>query len=415
MRNPFSGVKFGLRGSGPITVEDYRKLARRKLPGMVWAYVDEGAESLTTLRANRDAFSRWALKTRVLHGSVVESMATTVAGADLDLPVFLSPTGLTAITHWTGELAAAQAAERAGTRAVISTAASYSVEEIAAGTSQSHLFQLYPSAEPTGAQRDLTMTILKRAAAAGFTGMFVTVDAPTVGNREGERHQGMIANPRFTPRQILSAARRPAWSADFLFRRRVSSPMLVEDGGSAVEAVQNQGQLLRPDLAWADLRRIRDAWDGPLYVKGILHPDDAEQAVACGADGIVVSNHGGRQLDHAIASLDALPAVVDRVGDRVPVLLDGGIRRGTDVVKALCLGATAVGIGRPYIYGLAARGSAGVQHVLEILRDEIARVMLFMGVSDVSQLNRSMLLPAGQAQFEAAPDALVPAAVGALR
>jgi isopentenyl diphosphate isomerase/L-lactate dehydrogenase-like FMN-dependent dehydrogenase len=403
MRNPFSGVKFSLTGSGPITVEDYRQLARRKVPNMVWAYIDGGAEDLVTVSANREAFSRWALKTKVLHGAVAPSTSVTVAGADLDFPVYLSPTGLTGIAHWTGELAAAQAAERVGTRAVISTAASYSIEEIATGTRERHLFQLYPPSAPEGGQRDITLEILKRAEKAGVPGLFVTVDTPTIGNREGERREGMGVPPRFTPRQVLSAALRPSWSIEFLRRNRVSSPMLISNDDvrpGSVESARNMAAMLRPDLVWEDVERIRDHWDKPMYVKGILHPDDAERAVRAGADGVVVSNHGGRQLDGSVAALDALPAVVDRVGGRVPVLLDGGIRRGTDVVKALCLGATAVGIGRPYVYGLAVHGSVGVRGVLEILKDEIDRTLLFMGVSHVSHLDRSSLIPAGIPQFD---------------
>lgn len=378
------------RSGGPITVEDYRRRARRALPGMVWAYVDGGAESEWTLRENQAAFDRWALRSRVLTGSSGSGLTAKLGGSELSMPVFLSPTGMTGLVHWQGERAAARAAEAAGTRAVLSTASSYTVEEVAAATTEDHFFQLYPWTSRTTGQ-PLSKVFIDRAGDAGFTALFVTVDVPTAGNRLGERKRGMGIPPTLTPARALSAAARPRWAYGFLRHQRVSSRMLVDERGTraAVDSARAQQTLLRPDLVWDDFARIREMWSGPVYLKGILDADDAQRAVELGADGVLVSNHGGRQLDGAPAALDALPAVVERVGDRVPVLLDGGVRRGSDVVKALALGATAVGIGRPYVYGLAARGQAGVEHVLEIFREEIVRTLTLMGVEDVADLNRS--------------------------
>ncbi|TSD48877.1 alpha-hydroxy-acid oxidizing protein [Rhodococcus sp. KBS0724] len=384
--------------TSPITVADYRERARKALPGMIWAYVDGGAEDEVTLRANVDDFDKWALRSRVLTGNEGQGLTAKVGNTALDLPVFLSPTGMTGLIQWTGERAAARAAERAGTRAVISTASSYTVEEIADATSENHFFQLYPwTSVRTG--ESLAKKFIDRAHHAGYSALFVTVDVPVPGNREGERKRGMGIPPTLSPSRALDAARKPRWAYNFLKHQRISSRMLVDERGAAaaVRSAQKQVSLLRPELCWDDLAKIRDLWDGPMYVKGILDPDDAAAAVRLGADGIVVSNHGGRQLDSALSSLEALPAVVDRVGGSggVPVYLDGGIRRGSDVVKALALGATAVGIGRPYVYGLAVGGEDGVAHVLEIFREEIARTLTLMGVRDIAELDRSHIMRRG--------------------
>jgi L-lactate dehydrogenase (cytochrome)/(S)-mandelate dehydrogenase len=383
---------------GPITIEDYRRLARRAVPSMVWAYVDGGAEDHITLRSNREAYERWCLRSRVLTGNEPTDLSVEVAGVRLSLPVLLAPTGLTGISHWTGELGAAQAAEHTGTRAILSTAATYSIEEVAAGTDQDHFFQLYPWADETTGARALTESFIDRAKRSGFRALFVTVDVPTHGNREGERRRGLGTPPILTPSRIASAAVRPKWWYGFLRHQRMGARILVDEGGAkaAVRSVQAQYRWMRPELDWSDFAWMREQWSGPLFIKGVLDEEDAAQAVDLGADGIVVSNHGGRQLDGAVASLDALPAIVQRVNGQAEVLLDGGVRRGTDVIKALCLGAKAVCIGRPYVYGLAVRGPDGVQHILKILHEEMVRAMTLMGVGRLDDLDPSWLLPAHQ-------------------
>jgi L-lactate dehydrogenase (cytochrome)/(S)-mandelate dehydrogenase len=382
----------------PMTVADYRELARRKVPDMVWAYVDYGAEDLVTLQANRSAFDRYRLRTKVLSGNKADDLSAQVAGEPVSFPVLLGPVGLLGLAHHTGERGAAQAAERAGTLSVVSTSASYSFEEVSGATDRPHFFQLYPWADLNSGRHDLTLSLMQRAQRAGFRAMFVTVDVPTQGNRESERRRGMGKPPVITPARVLDAARRPAWWTTFLLHQRISQRNLVDGGGgrAAMRSLDKAYTMMRPELDWSDFSWMRDHWDGPLYVKGILDADDAARAVDLGADGVVVSNHGGRQLDGAVASLDALPAVVARVGERAEVLLDGGIRRGTDVVKALCLGATAVLIGRPYVYGLAARGPAGVEHVLGILHEEVRRAMVLMGVNSVKELTPDRLAPADE-------------------
>ena len=372
-----------------VSVEDFRRCACRALPTMVWAYLDGGAEDERTLRGNRRAFANWQLRQRVLCGHSNVDLTVTVDGQRLDLPVLLAPTGLTGLAHWSGELAAARAAEVAGTRLVLSTASSYSMEEVAAATSADHWFQLYPWGD--GSFSD---SMLGRARDAGYRTLVVTVDVPVQGNRTGERRTGMGHPPILTPRRIADAAVRPAWWYGLLRHRRMTMRSLTHTAGArgAVESVAIQNRRIRPDLTWRDVAALRERWDGPFLVKGVLESDDAVRAVdEVGATGVVVSNHGGRQLNGVCASLDALPGIADAVGERATVLLDGGIRCGTDVVTALALGADAVLIGRPYLYGLAVAGEAGVRAVLDILAAEMRSTLTLMGVASVADLNRSVL------------------------
>lgn len=378
-----------------LSVRDLEASARRALPDMVWAYVNSGAEDLVTLTGNVDAWQSWRLPQRVLTGVDEITLATRLAGVDVDLPVLLAPTGLTGLTHWQGEVAAARAAEARGTRAVLSMAASYLPEEVVAATRQRHHFQLYPWRDEAQDPYRLVDATIDRVAGLGFTSLFVTVDTPIPGNREVERRRGIGIDPVLTPRRILDAARRPRWSLGFLRHRRVGIRLLTPNHGlrHALRAADRHAQLLSPHFDWASLEHVRRRWDGPLYVKGILDPDDALRAVDSGADGIVVSNHGGRQMDSALATGHALGPVVDAVGGRCEILVDGGIRRGADIVKALCLGADGVLIGRAYLYGLAVAGQTGVEQVLDVLATEMRRVMTFMGVADVRGLHQGLLLP----------------------
>jgi L-lactate dehydrogenase (cytochrome)/(S)-mandelate dehydrogenase len=388
-------------GRDPLNVDDYRRLARRSVPDMVWAFFDYGAEDNVTMAANRAAFARYALRQRVLVGNDPVDLSTTVAGEPLSLPVLLAPTGLAGLVHWSGEPAAARAAEQAGTLAVLSTASSYSYEEVDAATEKKHFFQLYPyhdkSSSSGSLQNNVVASLMERAQTAGYKAMFVTADVPMSGNKEAERRRGLGKPPTMTPRRALDGALHPRWAYGFLRYQRISMRNLVSAGGTkaAMDSIVRQERMMRRELSWTDLAWMRSRWTGPLYVKGVLDADDAARAVDVGADGIVVSNHGGRQLDGAVASLDALPAIADRVGGQTEILLDGGIRRGTDVIKAISLGARAVLIGRPYLYGLAARGEPGVRHVLSILGEEMSRAMTIMGVKSVKELDPGCVLPAG--------------------
>jgi isopentenyl diphosphate isomerase/L-lactate dehydrogenase-like FMN-dependent dehydrogenase len=359
---------------------------------MVWTYVDGGSDDMVTLRENRDAFGRWALRQKALTGPVTGGLSTELEGETLELPVMVAPTGLNGLAHWQGDVAAARGAETAGSRLVLSSASSWTIEEVAGATRENHWFQLYPWRD-----RELMASLISRARGAGYRAMAVTVDVPTVGNREGERLIGMGIPPVLTPRRVVDAALHPRWAYGFLRYQRVSIRNLVDAGGinAGTESARIQTRLLMSPITWDDFAWMREQWDGPLYLKGVMEADDAERAVELGATGVVVSNHGGRQLDGALATLDALPAIAERVGDRATIILDGGVRRGSDVIKALCLGANACLIGRPMVYGLASRGEAGVVGVLEILKAEMERTLLLMGATSLAELDASWLLPQG--------------------
>jgi isopentenyl diphosphate isomerase/L-lactate dehydrogenase-like FMN-dependent dehydrogenase len=378
-----------------ISVEDYRRAAGKRVPRMVWNYVEGGADDLVTVRRNRTAFSRWSLRARMMTAYPERDLSTTVAGVEVGLPVLLAPTGALGLSQWRGDLAAARAAEAAGTRLVLSTASSWTIEEVAAGTRADHFFQLYPGG-------DETAKLMQRAWATGYRALFVTVDVPVIGNREGERRYGYTRTGDMgrmltvTPREALDMARHPRWVLDLYRHGRGSMRNLLADGGvmAAFQSIEIlHREIDRATFSWDDLQWIREHWPGSVYVKGLLDPEDAVRAVALGCDGVLVSNHGGRQLDHSLAALDALPPIVAAVGDRAEVLLDGGVRRGTDVIKALALGARAVLIGRAQIYGLIVGGEQGVVDVLEIFRAELDRGLELMGAQSVRELDRSWVIP----------------------
>lgn len=400
---------FDVRWKAPetfVTVEDYRRAARRRLPDMVWAYVDEGADGRQTQHDNEAAFSRWGLRALQLTGGGTPDLATTVAGVKLSMPLMFAPTGFLGLSHWKGDIHAARAAEAAGTRYVVSTASSWSLEEIAAASPAGHFFQLYPR------EGDIAAKLMRRAWAAGYRAMMVTVDVPVVGNREAERRNGMGIPPVMTPRRLLNVARHPAWAFNVLRHQRIGGRNLVNGAGiaAAVEAAEIQNrEMVQATLNWNDFAWMRDQWKGKLYIKGVLDPQDATRAVDIGADGVVVSNHGGRQLDYALASLEALPGVVAAVGHRAEVLLDGGVRRGTDVLKAVALGAKAVMVGRPYVYGVAADGERGAAGILEIFRADMQRSLTLMGCPSVAALDRSWILrrEASRSEDHAARPALL--------
>jgi L-lactate dehydrogenase (cytochrome)/(S)-mandelate dehydrogenase len=403
--------RFRLRdGNQPLSVEDWHQRARRKLPEVALTYVEGGADDKTTLGENMSAFKSWRLRQRALTGIANPDLSAAIAGTPVSMPVALAPVGAMGLAHYTGDVAAARAAEACGTRLALSTASSYNLEEVGTATQENHWFQLYPIGGRVRLAR-----LLDRARAAGFTALFVTVDVMTLGNREGERRWNMVLPWTVTPRRALHMLPHWKWIYQTLRHKRIASSHFLEMAKEAAEeefaASSGLGRgvaeamasreflfkLMMNELDWDDVAFIRDNWKGPLYIKGILDADDAAMAVdKIGAEGVVVSNHGGRQLDRCLASIDALPAIVDRIGDRAEVYLDGGVRRGTDVITALCLGASGVVIGRPYLYGLICEGEAGVRSVLEIFRQEIKRNLTLMGCPSVAALDRSWLVRPGQ-------------------
>ncbi len=373
-----------------VSVADYRRAARHRVPRFVWAYIDEGADDLETLRDNEAAFDRWSFKPRALTGAGEADLSTTVAGVKLAMPLMLAPTGFSGLTRWRGDIDSSLAAEAYGTRAILSTASSWSLEEVAQACAEPPFFQLYPRDGDTAAK------LMTRAWNAGYRALYVTVDVPVVGNRRMEQRRGMGLPPVLTPWRALDLMRHPVWSFNVLRHGRIGGRTLATNSGmaAALEAVaEQQREIAQARMSWDDVAWMRDRWKGHFSIKGLTEPEDAERAVGIGADGVVVSNHGGRQLDFASGSLDALPDIAAAVGGRAEILLDGGVRRGGDVVKAVALGARAVLIGRPYLYGLPVNGRQGVEAILGILRREMEGTMRLLGAHSVAQLDPSWVKP----------------------
>lgn len=376
-----------------VTVDDAARLARRRLPRVIADFVTGGAEDEVTVRRNRTAFTDVELRPRYLVDVSQRSMQTTFLGQQLQLPVLLAPTGLARLVHPDGELAAARAASAAGSLLVVSSASSVSIERVAQEVDGPLWFQLYPWGD-----REVTGALIERAERAGYVGLCVTVDVPAVGGRERDVRNGFTVPPRVTLNNAIDVARHPRWVYGLLHPPRISLANLAELGGtndvvSLARFVEEH--LLNPANNWEELAWIRERWSGPLAIKGIMTGDDARRAVATGVDAIMVSNHGGRQLDGVGASLDALIEIRRAVGEDMPLVLDGGIVRGSDVVKAIALGADVCMIGRAFWYGLACGGEQGVARVLEILATEIDRTLALVGCSDIRDLDPSYVRARG--------------------
>ena len=370
--------------------EDFRKLARRRLPAPIFHYIDGGADDEVTLRRNTEAFNSWDLIPNVLAGMETLDLSTTVLGCKLDLPLFLAPTAMQRLFHHDGEKAVASVAAQMGTLFGVSTIATTSIEEIGAYTRGPKLFQLYVHRD-----QGLTNDLIERCKASRFDALALTVDTIVSGNRERDFYTGMTTPPRFTLSSLASFALHPGWTLNYLFRKKfelANVARYIRQGtdvtSSVVEYINSQ---MATNISWDDARRIRESWGGPFAIKGVISVADARRAVDIGATAIMISNHGGRQLDGSRAPLDQLAEIVDAVGDRIEVILDGGIRRGTHVLKALALGAKACSGGRLYLYALTAGGAAGVQRALTLLRDEIVRDMMLMGCKSIKELDRSKI------------------------
>jgi isopentenyl diphosphate isomerase/L-lactate dehydrogenase-like FMN-dependent dehydrogenase len=385
----------------PYNIERYREAARRALPRAIFDFVDGGAEDEVTLRANHEAFNRYRLRHRVHESADPVDLATTLCGQPMSMPVMLSPVGNVGMVHPAGDLGVARTAAKLDLVMLMSGSASYSIEEVGRGVDPRPWYQLYP-----WGGRDYYGEIMDRAAAAGFRGLVVTVDTAMGGNRERDIANGFTVPLRLTRRNGWDLLSKPAWTLGVLRHRRVVVRVFREDdsrpplrsliGEATRTATQVTNRVVR--LTWDDLAWIRSRWKRPFGIKGIVDPRDAGRAVELGADVIYVSNHGGRQLDGAPAALEALPEIVDAAGGRAEIVLDGGVRRGTDVVKAVCLGARAVSIGRPWAYALAAAGPPGVEHMLESLRSEITRSLTLLGQPNVHRLDASYLVEVADPQ-----------------
>lgn len=371
-------------------VQDFRRLAKRRLPFPVFHYIDGAADDEVTLRRNTEAFDDCDLVPDVLAGSEGLDLRTTVMGREIAMPLFLSPTALQRLFHWQGERAVARAAEKFGTWFGISSLGTVSIEEIGRAISTPKLFQLYVHKD-----RGLNDAMIASCQEARFDALALTVDTIVSGKRERCLRTGFTSPPRLTPKSAVSFAAHPGWTLNYLLRERFSLPNLathVSEGSNiALSVAEYFNSMLDPMLDWKMAERIRVQWGGQFCLKGVMSVEDARRAVDIGATAIMVSNHGGRQLDGSRAPFDQLAEIVDAVGDRIDVICDGGIRRGTHVLKALSVGAKACSGGRFYLYALAAGGQAGVERTLANMRDEITRGMRLMGKSRVSDLSRDNL------------------------
>lgn len=368
-------------------VERWRRLARRRLPKVVFDFIDGGADDEVTLRRNRAAFEDLCLVPRVLRGVDEVSTQVELFGQSLRVPVLLAPTGGGRMASPLGEVAQAKGASAAGTLSILSSFASVAPDEVAASVPEPHWFQLYLFRD-----RTRTEQLLERVKRLGFSALVLTADAPVAGNRERDTRNGFTIPVRITPRMAFGALIRPQWAWHYLVGGPIATHVDTDQQGAdegrleLKELAEYVHAMMNPQQTWDDLSWLRAAWDGPLLLKGVMCRADAELAVDAGCDGVIVSNHGGRQLDSVAAGIEVLPEVVAAVRGRAEVLVDGGFRRGTDVVKALSLGAKACLIGRPWLFSLAAAGEGGVTRMLDQLRSEIARTLQLLGVSKLAEL-----------------------------
>jgi L-lactate dehydrogenase (cytochrome) len=371
-------------------VDDFRAMARRRLPAPVFHYIDGAADDEVTYRRNTAAYESCDLVPSVLAGVETIDMSTTVMGQRLALPLFCSPTALQRLFHHDGERAVAKAAEKFGTMFGVSSLGTVSVEEIGTAIATPKMFQLYFHKD-----RGLTNSMIERCLAANFDVLALTVDTITGGNRERDLRTGFTSPPRLTPASVMSFALHPAWTLNYFARERFSLPQLmdhVQEGSNvAISVGEYFSTMLDQSMNWRDAEQVRVKWGKEFCLKGIMSVADAKRAVDIGATGIMVSNHGGRQLDGSRSPFDQLAEIVDAVGDRIDVICDGGIRRGTHVLKALSLGAKACSGGRFYLFALAAAGQAGVERALGNMRGEIERDMKLMGCRAIKQLSRENL------------------------
>ena len=372
-------------------VEDLRRLAEKRVPRMFYDYADSGSWTEGTYRANESDFARIKLRQRVAVNMENRSLKSTMAGHAISMPVALAPVGLVGMQHADGEILAARAAEKFGVPFTLSTMSICSIEDVAENVSKPFWFQLYVMRD-----REFIRRLIDRAKAAGCSALVLTLDLQIMGQRHKDIRNGLSAPPKITLRNMLNMSTKPRWGLGMLGTKRHTFRNVVGhtsgvDNLSSLSA-WSAGQL-DPTLNWDDVQWIKERWGGKLILKGIMDAEDAEIAARSGADALIVSNHGGRQLDGAPSSIAALPSIAQAVGGKIEVLMDGGIRSGQDVIKALALGAKGVFIGRAFVYGLGAMGEAGVTRCLDLIRNELDITMAFCGLRDVKQVDRTILVP----------------------
>jgi len=368
---------------------DFRKLAKSRLPGPIFNYIDGAADDEVTYRRNTESFEHCDLVPNILRGVETIDMSVTVLGQKLAMPVYCSPTALQRLFHHHGERAVAAAAAKAGTMFGVSSLGTVGLEELRKAHKTPQVYQFYFHKD-----RDLNHAMMKRAKEAGVDVMMLTVDSITGGNRERDLRTGFSIPFRLTLGGMLQFAIKPMWGINYVRHERFKLPQLdehVDMSGGAMSIGRYFTEMLDPSMNWNDVAEMVRAWNGQFCLKGVMSVADAKRAAEIGCTGIVISNHGGRQLDGSRAPFAQLAEIVDAVGDRIDVLMDGGVQRGTHVLKALSLGAKAVGVGRFYLFPLAAAGQAGVERALGLMRTELERDMKLMGCTSISQLSRDNL------------------------
>jgi L-lactate dehydrogenase (cytochrome) len=379
-----------MRLSDCHNVDDFRKLAKKKLPSPIFHYIDGGADDETTLRRNTDSFDKCDLVPNVLTDVSNVDTSTTVLGQQIDFPLFLSPTAMHQMYHHEGEQATARAAEKFGTFFSLSTMGTKSIEEVANISGGPKMFQLYIHKD-----QGLTDNLIERCQRSGFKAMCLTVDTIVAGNREKDHRTGFTTPPKLTLASLLSFALHPQWSLKYLMgpKFRLANVEHISENQTSIESsvMSYINSQFDRTMNWKHAEYAAKKWNGPFALKGVMSVADAKRAIDIGATAIMVSNHGGRQLDGSRAPFDQLQTLVDAVGGKIEIILDGGIRRGTHVLKALALGATACSMGKAYLYGLSAGGQAGVERVLQKMKDEITRGMTLMGARKVQELTKDKI------------------------
>lgn len=369
-----------------LSIEDLRAIARKRVPRFVFNYMDGGSEDEVTLHANRESFERLRFQSRTLVDVSQRNLRTTILGGPSALPVIVGPLGLLGLSWRNGDLEMARAAAAAGVPYVLSTVSMYLLEDIAREGGERLWFQCYVFRE-----RAVTEALIRRASMAGYEALIITSDFPVPGKRERDLRSGLLPATKLTLRTKLDILMHPRWLMTVATQRPRFVNIERELGVGCDAASFLPLNMFDPALNWDDFCRFRDLWKGKLLLKGVLRPDDAARAVDCGADGVVLSNHGGRQLDGAISGMEALPNVVREIRGRASIIVDGGVRRGSDIAKALACGAEAVILGRAVNYGLAAGGAAGATHALEILRDEFDRTLALNGCCSSADLSPDLI------------------------
>ena len=371
--------------------DDFRKLAKKNLPAPIFHYIDGGSDDETTLRRNTESFAKCDLVPNILASVGEPDLSTTVFGEKIDLPLFLSPVAMQRLFHHEGDKASARAAEKFGTFYSMSTMANSTIEEISNISGGPKMFQIY-----IHKIKGLTDNLIDRCKSSGFKAMCLTVDTVVAGNRERDHRWGFTTPPKLTLKSILGFMMRPKWAFNYLTHEKfqlANVANFTKKGTSIAKGVMEYiNEQYDPAMNWKDAEYCIKRWGGPFAIKGVMSVEDAKRAVDIGASAILLSNHGGRQLDGSRSPFDQLPAIADAVGGKLEIILDGGIRRGTHVLKALSLGATACSFGKGFLFALSAGGQKGVEKVLERMRDEIRRDMILLGCKNIKELNKSKII-----------------------